>query len=120
MVSGVELLSAMMLLLKLNSTEEVASRINSTKMTNIERAFMHDEIEKNQSMAAFLRTKCRSLWQEARQFFSFFDLVRFCRYLSVIDEQRQPVNQKKNSNKLYVFFFNIVLATRQVSSRTTS
>ena len=65
---------------------------------------MHDEIEKNQSMAAFLRTKCRLLWQEARQFLSFFDLVRFCRYLSVIDEQKEAVNQKKNSNNLRLLF----------------
>ena len=90
----------------------------ATVSPNIERAFMHDKIEKNQSMAAFLRTKCCSLWQEARQFLSFFDLVRFCRYLSVIDEQKEAVNQKKNSNNLRLFF-NIVLAIRQVSSRTT-
>ena len=65
---------------------------------------MHDKIEKNQSMAAFLRTKCRSLWHEAGQFLSFFDLVRFCRYLSVIDEQKEAVNQKKNSNNLRLLF----------------
>ena len=76
----------------------------ATVSPNIERAFMHDEIEKNQSMAAFLRTKCRSLWQEARQFLSFFDLVRFCPYLSVIDEQKEAVNQKKNSNNLRLLF----------------
>ena len=62
---------------------------------------MHDEIK---SIAAFLRTKCRSLWQEARQFLSFFDLVQFCRYLSVIDEQKEAVNQKKNSNNLRLLF----------------
>ena len=65
---------------------------------------MHNEIEKNQSIAAFLRTKCRSLLQEARQFLSFFDLVRFCRYLLVIDEQKEAVNQKKNSNNLRLLF----------------
>ena len=58
----------------------------------------------NKSIAAFLRTKCRSLWQEARQFLSFFDLVRFCRYLPVIDEQKEAVNQKKNSNNLHLLF----------------
>ena len=55
-------------------------------------------------MAAFLRTKCFSLWQEARQFLSFFDLVRFCRYLSVIDKQKEAVNQTKNSNNLRLLF----------------
>ena len=92
---------------------------HATVSPNIERAFMHDEIEKNQSMAAFLRTKCHLLWQEARQFLSFFDLVRFCRYLSVIDEQKEP-STKRRTATTYVFFFNIVLATRQVLSRTTS
>ena len=78
-------------------------KLLATVSPNIERAFMHDEIEKNQSIAAFLRTKCRSLWQEARQFLSFFDLVRFCRYLSIIDEQKEAVNQK-NSNNLRLLF----------------
>ena len=55
-------------------------------------------------MTAFLRTKCRSQWQEARQFLSFFDLVRFCRYLAVIDEQKEAANQKKNNNNLRLLF----------------
>ena len=87
--------------------KSVRFRVEKSRVTvspNIERAFMHDEIKKNQSMAAFLRTKCRSLWQEARQFLSFFDLVQFCRYLSVIDEQKEAVNQKKNSNNLRLLF----------------
>ena len=40
----------------------------------IERAFMHDEIEQNQSMIVFLKNKYRLIWQEVRQFLSFFDL----------------------------------------------
>ena len=65
---------------------------------------MHDKIEKNQSMAAFLRTKCCSLWQEARQFLSFFGLVRFCRYLSIIDKQKEAAKQKKNSTNRHFLF----------------
>jgi len=42
--------------------------------------------------------------QEIRQFLSFFDLVRFCRYLAVIDEQKEAANQKKNSNNLRLQF----------------
>jgi len=65
---------------------------------------MQDETGKNRSMVASLRTKCRSLWQEIKQFLSFFDLVRFYRYLAVIDEQKEDVNQKKNSNNLRLLF----------------
>ena len=36
----------------------------------IEWAFMHNEIERNQSMIVFLRNKCHSIWQEVRQFLS--------------------------------------------------
>ena len=55
-------------------------------------------------MVSSLRTKCRSLWQEIKQFLSFFDLVRFCRYLAVTDKQKEDVNQKKNSNNLRLLF----------------
>ena len=64
---------------------------------------MQDEIGKNRSMVSSRRTKCRSLWEEIKQFLSFFDLVRFCRYLAVIDEQKD-VNLKKNSNNLHLLF----------------
>ena len=64
---------------------------------------MHDEIDKNQSMTAFLRNKCCSLWQEARQFLSFSDLVQFCHYPSVIDEQKEAINQKNSNNQCLLF-----------------
>ena len=60
--------------------------------------------DKNRSMVSSLRTKSRSLWQEIRQFLSFFDLVRFCRYLAVIDEQKEDDNFRKNSNNLRLLF----------------
>jgi len=65
---------------------------------------MQDEIDKNRSMVSSLRTKCRSLWKEIKQFLSFFDLVRSCRYLAVIDEQKEDDNFKKNSNNLRLLF----------------
>jgi len=55
-------------------------------------------------MVASLRIKCRSLWQEVKQYFSFFGLVRFFRCLAVIDEQKETANQKKNSNNLRLLF----------------
>ena len=33
---------------------------------NIERAFMHDEIEKSKSLITFLKGKLRALWQKVR------------------------------------------------------
>ena len=66
---------------------------------------MQDEIGKNRLMVSSLRTKCRSLWQEIKQFLSFFDLLRFCQYLAAIDEQKEDVNQKNNnSNNLRILF----------------
>ena len=65
---------------------------------------MLDEIEKNRSVAGFLKAKCRSLWQEVRQFLSFFDTVRFCRHLAIIDESKEAANRKKNDNNLRLLF----------------
>ena len=65
---------------------------------------MLNEIEKNRSVTGFLKAKCRSLWQEVRQFLSFFDTVRFCRYLDIIDESKEAANRKKNDNNLRLLF----------------
>ena len=45
------------------------------KTPNIEFAFMYDEIEKSKSLITFLKGKLRALWQEVRQFLSFFDFI---------------------------------------------
>jgi len=83
-----------------------AEKSRETLSPSIERAFMQVEIGKNRLMVSSLRTTCCSLWQEIKQFLSFFDLVRFSRYLAVIviDEQKEDVNQKKNSNNLRLSF----------------
>ena len=65
---------------------------------------MHNEIERNQSMIVFLKNKCCSIWQEVRQFLSFFDLLQFCHYLAIIDECKEAANQKKNERNLNLFF----------------
>ena len=70
----------------------------------IERSFMHNEIEINQSMIILLKNKCPLLWQEVRQFLFFFDLLRFCRYLAIIDERKEAANQKKNERNLRLLF----------------
>jgi len=87
--------------------KSVRFRVEKSRATlspSIDRSFMQNEIGKNRLMVSSLRTKCRSLWQEIKQFLSFFDLVRFCRYLAVTDEQKENFNQKKNSNNLRLLF----------------
>ena len=70
-------------------------------------------------MVGFLRNICRSIWKEVEQFLSFFDLLRFCRYLGIIDKRKEAANQKKNKRNLRLFF-NIGLATKFVQKRETS
>ena len=71
---------------------------------NIERAFMCDEIEKRKSLITFLKSKLRALWQEVRQFLSFFDFIRFCRYIATIDERKERELSIKNERKLKFLF----------------
>ena len=61
---------------------------------------MNDEIEKNRSLIAVLKSEIRSLWQEARRFLSFFDLLRFCRYVAIIDDRKERVNRQKIARNL--------------------
>ena len=71
---------------------------------NIERAFMCDEIEKSKLLITFLKGKLRALWQEVRQFLSFFDYIRFCRYIATIDERKERELSIKNERKLKFLF----------------
>ena len=71
---------------------------------NIERAFMHDEIEKSKSLITFLKGKLRALWQEVRQFPSFFDFIRFCRYIATVDEPKERELSIKTERKLKLLF----------------
>ena len=65
---------------------------------------MHDKIERNQFIIVFLKNKCRLIWQEVRQFLSFFDLLGFCPYLAIIDECKEASNQKKNERNMRLLF----------------
>ena len=71
---------------------------------NIDRAFMYDEIEKSKSLITFLKDKLRALWQEVRQFLSFFDFIRFCRYIATIDKRKERELSIKNKRKLKFLF----------------
>jgi len=91
----------------------------ATWSPKIERAFMQDEIGKNRSMVASLRTKYRSLWQEVRQFcLSSIWYVSAATWLSLTNKKKPPT--KRRTVTIYVFYFNTALATRLTSRRTTS
>ena len=51
-------------------------------------------------LIAVFKSEIRSLWQEARRFLSFFDLLRFCRYVAIIDDRKERVNRQKNARNL--------------------
>ena len=53
--------------------------------STIERAFLNDEIGKNQTQLKPLLRKLRQLLPKVHLFLSFFDWIRFCRYLADID-----------------------------------
>ena len=72
--------------------------------SHIERAFMYDRIEKSKSLITFLKGKLRALWQEVRQFLSFFDFIRFCRYRATIDKRKERELSIKNERKLKFLF----------------
>ena len=62
----------------------------------MERAFMHDEIAKKRSLISLQKSNYRRLWSNARRFLSYFDLLRFCRYLAKIDNVKERDNRSKN------------------------
>ena len=64
---------------------------------------MCDEIKKSKSLITFLKGKLHALWQEVRQFLSFFDFIRFCRYIATIDEWKERELSIKNERKLNFF-----------------
>ena len=65
---------------------------------------MHDEIEKSKSLITFLKGKLCALWQEVRQFLSFFDFIRFCRCIATIDERKERELSIKTERKLNLLF----------------
>ena len=44
------------------------------------------------------------MWQQVRQFLSFFDFIRFCRYIAIIDERKERELSIKNERKLKFLF----------------
>lgn len=62
---------------------------------DMERAFLKDEIDRLADQSRKLRRAYQIHWRAARDFLSFFDMIRFCKYLSILDER----TQRKASNQ---------------------
>ena len=68
--------------------------------STIERAFLNDEIGKNQIKLTPLFRKLHELLSKVHLFLSFFDWIRFCRYLSDIDRKKRNQIEAKNFQNL--------------------
>ena len=66
----------------------------------MERAFLTDDVEKLTEQSRKLRTITKSHWRAAREFLAFFDTVRFCRYLALLDERTESNCKIKNERLL--------------------
>ena len=77
---------------------QIAARIAKSKAKpslTIERVFLHDAASRALDQFSSLRNSYRSCWHTVRTFLSFFDVVRFCRYISQIDEKTFKLAQKR-------------------------
>ena len=62
---------------------------------SIKRAFLNDEICKNQAKLKNLKLQLSKIWPATCKFFSFFDWIRFSRYLADIEKTQQDRIQAK-------------------------
>ena len=62
----------------------------------IECAFINDEIGKNFTKSQELHCKLTTLWSKVKSFFSYFDWIRFCRYLAGIEQRKQNQIEAKH------------------------
>ena len=75
------------------------SRSRARHSPTIERAFLNDEIEKINAQIWHTKRAYDREWTKIRNVLSFFDLIRFCRYLSEIDQRTEnATNEKHNRN----------------------
>ena len=68
--------------------------------STIERVFLNDEIGKNQAKLKPLFRKLRQLLPKVHLFLSFFDWIRFCKYLADIDCKKRNQIEAKNFQNL--------------------
>ena len=77
----------------------IVARIEQSRARHspeMERAFLTDDVEKLTEQSRKLRTIIKSHWWTAREFLTFFDTIRFCRYLALLDERTESKCKIKN------------------------
>ena len=55
----------------------------------MERAFLADDVEKVTEQSRKLPTASQLHYRAAREFLSFVDPIRFCRYLALLDQRTE-------------------------------
>ena len=83
--------------------KSIYARIEKARVKHsptMERAFMTDDIRKQVLLAANLKNYCRSFWSDIKSFLSFFDFIRYCRYVSIIDRSKAKETQNKHERNL--------------------
>ena len=66
----------------------------------MERAFLTDDVKKLTEQSRKLQTINQSFWRAARKFLTFFNTIRFCRYLALFDERTKSKWKNKNERLL--------------------
>ena len=66
----------------------------------IERAFINDEIGKNRTKSQKLHRTLTAIWSKVKCFFSYFDWIRFYRYLAGIEQRKQNRIEAKHFKNL--------------------
>ena len=85
------------------ASKYIVARIERSRVRHspeMERAFPTDDIEKLAEQPRKLRTVYQSHWRAAREFLTFFDTNRFCRYLALLDERAESKSKIKNERSL--------------------
>ena len=67
----------------------------------MERAFLPGDTQKLTEQFRQLRTVCQLHWRAAREFLTFFETVRFCKYMAFLDERTESKTRSKNTACLF-------------------
>ena len=81
----------------------MSRRIKAAKVrqtSTMERAFILDKISRSKTKLESFRLICLKLWSKVRQFLSYFDWIRFCRYLANIELIKQKQIRTKHFNTI--------------------
>ena len=78
----------------------ISARISRSRASHgptIESAFLNDEIEKINTQIWHAKRVYDREWNKIRNVLSFFDLIRFCHYLSEIDQRTENATNEKHN-----------------------